>query len=378
LADIVTQTAAVIISSFNNARERTLAEDALRESEERLRIIVESAVDFAIINTDTKGLVETWNSGAQKIFGYTAEEMIGKPTAIIFTEEDQLAGAPEKEMTTAHEKNCAEDERWYRRKGGTRRYVSGTMRPIYNPELTGYLKVARDLTQKKLQEQQKDDFIGIASHELKTPVTSIKAYTELVKEIISEREGKSETQQLMVKLDSQVDRIIKLIHSLLDATIIAEGKLDLSISELNLNELVEERIGDFKLTSDKHQLTFIAGKDVTIHADRERIGEVLNNLISNAIKYSPNGGNITIRIKNTAEGAEVSVEDNGIGIPEEEKVNLFERFSKIKTENTSTFPGLGLGLYISAAIIYQHHGRIWLESKYHEGSTFYFYLPYSS
>jgi PAS domain S-box-containing protein len=343
-----------------------------------LRIIVESAIDFAIINTDTKGLIETWNSGAQKMFGYTAEEIIGKPADIIFTEEDRAAGVPEKEMETARKKNCAEDERWHRRKDSTRFYVSGTMRPIYNPGLMGYVKVARDMTQKKLQDQQRDDFIGIASHELKTPVTSIKAYAELIKEIISEREGKSDIQQLVVKLDNQVDRMINLIHSLLDATIIAEGKLDLSISEFNLNDLIEERIGDIKFSSERHQLTLIADKDVTIHADRERIGEVLTNLISNAIKYSPNGGDITIRIKTTADGTEVSVQDNGIGIPEEEKANLFERFSRIKSKKTNTFPGLGLGLYISAAIVYQHHGKIWLESKHHEGSTFYFFLPYNS
>jgi two-component system CheB/CheR fusion protein len=141
---------------------------------------------------------------------------------------------------------------------------------------------------------------------------------------------------------------------------------------------VEERMGDIKLSSGRHQLILVADKGITIKADRERIGEVLNNLISNAIKYSPNGGDITIHIKTTADGVEISVQDNGIGVPEEEKANLFERFSRIKSEKTNTFPGLGLGLYISAAIIYQHHGKIWLESKHHEGSTFYFFLPYNS
>jgi two-component system, chemotaxis family, CheB/CheR fusion protein len=154
--------------------------EALRRSEERLRVTMESAVDFAIITTNTEGLIEEWNTGAERIFGYNAEDAKGKRADIIFTPEDKAAGIPDKEMQSAVEKGYAEDERWHIRKDGTRFFMSGVMRPIYNPQLTGFVKVARNITQQKLLEQQKDDFIGIASHELKTPITSIRIYAEIL------------------------------------------------------------------------------------------------------------------------------------------------------------------------------------------------------
>ena len=353
---------------------RTKAEEALRASEEKLRIAMESAVDYAIINTNTEGLIEEWNSGAERIFEYKAEEVIGKSGDIIFTEEDKNADVPAKEMKTAREEGRALDERWHQRKDGSRFFMSGVLRPIYNNELVGYLKVARDTTEQKLLEQQKDDFIAIASHELRTPLTSIKAYVELVHDMYEE--NNSVEADLFKKLDEQVDRLIELVRSLLDTTKLAQGQLALSPEKFNLNELVTERIQDIKFITSNHELKLLSEGDVFVTADKKRIDEVLTNLISNAIKYSPKGGDITITLSKTKEGVLVSVHDNGIGIPEDVKNKIFERFYRVRNAQINTFPGLGLGLYIASLIIHQHGGKIWLDSALNKGSTFYFLLPY--
>lgn len=351
--------------------ERKHAEEAVRNSEERLRITMETAVDFAIINTNPQGLVESWNSGAEKIFGFKAEEITGKSANIIFTEEDRAANMPEKEMATAREKGRAEDERWHKRKDGSRFYASGVMRPICNPEFTGYVKIARDMTQQKMLDQQKEDFIGIASHELKTPITSIKAYTELLEEICAEGDYASGSS-LIKKLGTQVDRLIELVHALLDVSKMGEGELPLQFETFELNALAEERAEDLQRTSDMHRIIIRAKKEIIIHADRERIAQVLTNLISNAIKYSPKGGNITINCRQTKKETEVSVQDEGIGISKEAQEKVFDRFFRVK--NAQMYPGMGLGLYITANIIHRHGGSIWVESREDKGSTFYFTL----
>ena len=352
---------------------RIKAEEALRESEERLRIAMETAVDYAFIILNTDGLIEGWNSGAELFFEYKTHEVLGKPGAIIFTEEDKQAGIPEKEMRQAKEEGRATDERWHQRKDGSKFFMSGVMRPLYNGNLIGYLKVARDVTKQKLLEQQKDEFIAIASHELKTPVTSIKVYSELLRETLDKKDH-TEEAQLIVKMDEQIDRLIELIHSLLDTTKIAEGHLTLSYEDFDLAKLAAEKVEEMQRISTKHTLKLVGDKKVFVKADKQRIEEVLINLLSNAIKYSPNGGDVIVAIEKKSDTVEVSVKDNGIGIPEYAQSKLFERFFRMKTKQVETSPGMGLGLYISSEIIKQHNGKMWIESKLNEGSTFYFSL----
>ncbi|HEY2721252.1 MAG TPA: HAMP domain-containing sensor histidine kinase, partial [Chitinophagaceae bacterium] len=220
-------------------------------------------------------------------------------------------------------------------------------------------------------EQQKEDFIGIASHELKTPVTSIRAYTELMQELCEEGDFAA-TVPLVTKLNGQVDRLVELVHTLLDITKMEEGELPLHLEPFNLKEMAEERIEDLQRLSNIHRIIIQPEKGITVTADRERIGQVFTNLVSNAIKYSPKGGNVFIDWKQIKEGIEVSIKDEGIGISEEMRQKVFDRFFRANDVPFNTFPGMGLGLYISANIVRRHGGRIWVESKTGEGSIFYF------
>jgi two-component system CheB/CheR fusion protein len=347
----------------------------LLESRERMRITLESATDYAIITLGTNGYITSFSRGAELIFQYKEEEITGLYGGIIFTQEDQEAGAPEKEIAQATREGRALDERWHQRKDGSRFYMSGVMSPIRNDAgIVGFVKVARDMTQQKLLEQQKHDFIGIASHELKTPVTSIKAYTELLLEMF-QQSSDAESAALMEKLNGQVDRMTQLIHSLLDTTKISEGTLPLYPEVLDLNELIQHHLEELQRLSQKHRIIFEPGAIEKVNADRERIGQVMVNLVSNAFKYSPEGGDVIVRTENASGDTRVSVQDFGIGVPAEHQSQIFDRFFRISNPRIQTFPGMGLGLYITAGIVQRHGGTISMESNQNKGSIFYFTLP---
>lgn len=246
-----------------------------------------------------------------------------------------------------------------------------------NKRTTRMVGVMYDITRRKKMEQQKDDFIGIASHELKTPLTTIKVYVELLCEIFKEKNDTTGVTY-MQKLDGQVDRITELVGALLDTAKLAEGQLKLDLQEFDMNELIERQIKDLKHLSKAHKLVFKPGKLEKVTADKERIGQVITNFITNAVKYSPKGGEVLITSEEVQGGVKVSVHDIGIGIPEELQEKVFDRFFRINNPDVKTFPGMGIGLYIAQGIIRRHHGNIGVKSHSGEGSEFYFFVPYNS
>ncbi|WP_236059772.1 CheR family methyltransferase [Chitinophaga rhizophila] len=219
----------------------------------------------------------------------------------------------------------------------------------------------------------REEFIGVASHELKTPITSLKAYAELVYEKMQVA-GNDEEGDLLQRMNGQIDRLTLLINMLLDTTRVSEGQLKLSFKETDINKLVAERVEEIKRTSD-HQLVLQQADLPLIKADTERIGQVITNLLTNAIKYSPAGTTIQIVTQWENEGIKVGVRDEGYGISEEHLSKIFDRFYRVTTDNFDTFPGMGLGLYISAQIIQRHQGTINVESQPGKGSYFSLHYP---
>jgi signal transduction histidine kinase len=231
-----------------------------------------------------------------------------------------------------------------------------------------------DITHQKNLEQQKEEFISIASHELKTPVTSIKTYVEIMhQQFLQQKDERSAA--LIQKLDAQVDRLTDLIKDLLDTSKISEGQLPLHLEEFDLNGLISERVEELQRLTQKHTIRFSTGTVLPVTADRERLGQVLTNLVSNAIKYSPEGGEIVITSEGIKNGVKVSVKDHGIGIPQDMLRKVFDRFFRIGNPQIFTYPGMGLGLYITAGIIQRHGGTIFADSTPGEGSLFTFTLP---
>jgi signal transduction histidine kinase len=229
------------------------------------------------------------------------------------------------------------------------------------------------IEQKGLQ-RQKDEFIGIASHELKTPVTSIKAYTQVLERILKQK-GDLKEAAMMGKMDAQLTRLTSLIADLLDVTKMNSGRLQFNNTDFDLNDMIRFVVEDLQRTTDHHVIKETYADVGSVYADKERLGQVLTNLITNAIKYSPCGDEILVSSRLEDNHIVVSVEDHGIGISKENLQKVFEQFYRVSGKMQHTFPGLGLGLYISSEIIRREGGRLWVESVEGEGSTFSFSIP---
>ncbi len=245
----------------------------------------------------------------------------------------------------------------------------------------GWAWYFRDITESRKNEieikkalEQKDEFISIASHELKTPVTSLKAFTQIL-QLKFENEGNEFAAQLLSKMNKQVDKLTKLIVELLDATKIENGQLQFSKEDFDGNDLINEIVEEMQRSAISHKINVELCDTKMITGDRNRIGQVIINLISNAIKYSPEASDILITCHNEKNKIKICVEDYGIGIPSSKIENIFDRFFRITGDNRGTFPGLGLGLFISKEIIKRHNGEIFAESAEGKGSTFCFTLP---
>jgi len=219
----------------------------------------------------------------------------------------------------------------------------------------------------------REEFIGIASHELKTPITSMKAYAEIVLERLLNA-GNEPDSELLTRLNTQIDRLTVLINGLLDTTSISEGQFKLTFQPTDLNELLVDKIEEIKRISN-HRIDLDAEKLPKIIADGERIGQVITNFLSNAIKYSPKGTTIQVKAGRDKDNVSVSVQDQGYGISEEDQEKIFDRFYRVTINDFDTYPGMGLGLYISAQIIQKHQGSIDVKSTPGNGAVFSFTLP---
>ncbi|MEO5782858.1 MAG: ATP-binding protein, partial [Ginsengibacter sp.] len=245
----------------------------------------------------------------------------------------------------------------------------------------GWAWYFRDITESRKNEieikkalAQKDEFISIASHELKTPVTSLKGFTQILK-IKFEKEENSHAVDLLSRMDKQVDKLTKLIVELLDATKIENGQLKFSKEDFDFNTLILETAEEIQQTTEKHTIKVELAPTKIICGDKIRLGQVIINLLSNAIKYSPNASEILITSLIENHTIKLCVRDFGIGIPREKQSNVFDRFFRVGGDKHDTFPGLGLGLFISSEIIKRHDGHLTVKSIVGEGSTFCFTLP---
>lgn len=232
-----------------------------------------------------------------------------------------------------------------------------------------------EIRRNKAFEAQKDDFMSIASHELRTPVTSLKVFAQLLYKQ-AEKEQDSGYLRYLHKMDEQINKLSNLITDLLDITRIQSGKMPLNMKLFDLNTCLAD-IAEVSNQLHKNHTILISGKArQRVYGDEDRIVQVFNNLISNAIKYSPGAENVRIFIANHRDSVTVSVQDFGIGIDKKEQKKIFDRFYRVTKKDEATFPGLGIGLYISAEIIKRHGGTINVKSEKNKGSVFSVTLPF--
>lgn len=220
--------------------------------------------------------------------------------------------------------------------------------------------------------QKKDEFMSFASHELKTPITSVKACLQVLQKVVKQNDTLDDVAPFVERASKQVNKLTDIINELMDVTRIQAGKLELNRSDFNLMGLVQESIDQCRLGEERRTVTITGDKEVVINGDYTRLEQVLTNFLTNAFKYSAEGEEVDISFySNPGGGTRVAVTDKGIGIANDKVAQIFDRFYRV--ENTSQkYSGMGLGLYISAEIIRQHGGQIGVDSTLGEGSTFWF------
>jgi len=231
-----------------------------------------------------------------------------------------------------------------------------------------------DITSQKMDEERKNDFIGMVSHELKTPLTSMLAYQQILRKKLKNSTDDF-TRVALDKSNQQIRKMTSMINGFLNISHLESGKIKLKKETFDMRLLLDELIEDFHMITSTHEIRLNTCSQAMLHADREKISSVVSNLISNAIKYSPHGKRIEVSCNADPENIQVSIRDEGMGIKAEDRKHLFERFYRISTSHRENISGFGIGLYLSKEIVERHGGKIWLDSESGIGSTFSFSLP---
>ena len=271
------------------------------------------------------------------------------------------------QITGTYEINCL-------RKGGSSFLARVDIYHIplsQGPAIAAYIT---DITVQKEAEQRRDDFLSMVSHELRTPLTTVKAFTQILQRK-AEKEERADISPYLSKMDQQIDRITNLITALLDLSRVQTDRIQFAHEPFDIDSVVAETVNLLQSLTLKQHILIEGRVGCTIVGDAERIEQALFHLLSNAIKYSPDAGNVIVRVRLVQGQVVISVQDFGMGIPRHHQRKIFERFYRVYEDKDTTYPGLGIGLYLSREIIERHSGHIWVESVEGQGTTFSFTLP---
>ncbi|MDQ6890531.1 MAG: PAS domain-containing protein, partial [Bacteroidota bacterium] len=364
-----------VLCVFTDVTEQVLAARNVEELRERFETMANNIPNLAWI-ADSEGWIFWYNNRWYEYTGTTPEEMEGWGWKSVHDPET-LPAVLEQWQRSIDDGKPFEMIFPIRGADNVFRPFLTRVVPIHDEQgkIIRWLGTNTDITRQKEIERMKDDFLSIASHELKTPLTTIKAYSQIV-ETILEKKGDTETLGLIKRMISQVGKLTTLIEDLLDITKIQKGKLAYNEEFFDFNKLVKEAVDDMQKTSFTHEIVINQDRNAKVFGDRNKISQVIDNLISNALKYSPKAEKIIVTTRKQKDGVQLSVQDFGIGISAQEQQNIFEQFYRVSGDRQATFPGLGIGLYICSEIIARQGGKIWVESVMDKGSVFYFRLPF--
>lgn len=357
-------------------------------SKEGLR---KNAEEFALSEAKYKNLSEAmpqlvWTTSPKGDFTYYNERMgeyLGLNSNELKPEDISSYIHPEDlpnliEVWTKASKNKTEFEiehRAFNNKTGEYFWLLSRAVPDLGPngEILQWIGSSTDINEFKILQKQKDTFLGIASHELKTPLTSMKIYAQVLEKALS-KSGDLKNAEFAKKMDDQIVKLTALVGDLLDVTKINSGKLLLNESYFDFKQLVDEIVEEQQLSA-KHKIVNNSKQVGMVFADKHRIGQVITNLIGNAIKYSPDSDEVIVETSIQNENVQFCVKDFGIGMPHDKADKVFQQYYRVSGDEQHSFPGLGLGLYIASQIIERSNGKIWVNSVLGKGSTFCFSLP---
>ncbi|HEY0897181.1 MAG TPA: PAS domain S-box protein [Sphingobacteriaceae bacterium] len=365
-----------VIVVANEITAQVTARRRIEASENRLQTIIETLAEGLGIS-DADGKLVYLNEMAKNILGIDIHEL-DKLQWVTLGPEEQPVPEAEHPLTQVRKSGIPvhDAEVMITGRNGKVKYLSINGAPLKDQEgrITGVVGTFTDITERKNIIRQKDEFISTVSHELKTPVTSLKAYSQVLHRSLQGLENE-QSRSFLERMDKVIDRLQRLISDLLDVTRMESNKLVFKEENVRINILLTEIVSDLQLVSPGHHLLITRNSDLQVFIDKTRIIQVIVNLVTNAVKYSPDADRVEIQLY--MEGSKVicSVQDFGIGIPPEHRERVFERFHQVGEHSRAGGFNLGLGLYISRAIIKKSGGDLWFESEEGKGTTFYFSLP---
>ncbi len=371
--------------------EATYASILLHTAEETFNLMVSAVKDYAIFVLSPEGYIKTWNVGAERIKGYKASEILGKHFSIFYTEQAKAIKHPEFELAEARRKGSFEEEGWRVRKDGSQIWVSVTITRVVDKggNLTGFVKVTRDLTEKKRNEtaleqardeallanQLKTKFVANVTHEIRTPLSGIVGLSELIKD---DPQSTPNLQDSGTRIFEASKQLLAIVNDLLDIAKLEAGKVEVESVPYDPSTIIDEVRGLFYMAaSDKSlSLTVSIENEVPqkVIGDPHKIRQVLLNLVSNAIKFTESGG-INLGVALQEDSLLYAVTDTGIGVTDVVKGKLFQPFVQAHESTTRLFGGTGLGLFIAQQFVELMGGTIGLVSDPGEGTTFWFTVP---
>jgi PAS domain S-box-containing protein len=380
LAEEVGRRAGVALDNARLYRE-------VQQSRDQLDIILQGVADGILVYAPDSRIIYA-NETAAQVMGYASiEEMLAAQQPGILSRYELIneQGQPFPRSPLTHlrvfageldaqaiigsrEIGTGRPERWS--------LVKSRPVPGGSGEVAMAITIIHDITEHMIVERRKDEFISMTSHELKTPVTSLKGFTNVLQRRLS-KQGDTQGLHYLARMDAQLNKLTTLISDLLDISRMQSGKLPLRTEPFALDALIDETVENVQAATSTHHLLVEGRTGAQVLGDKERLGQVFINLFTNAIKYSPGADTVMVRLGRDAdlEQTIVSVQDFGIGIEKSHHEKIFERFYQVTDPEEKTYPGLGIGLYISNEIVARHHGRMWVESRKGEGSTFSVALP---
>jgi len=375
--------------------ERRLADEALQESEQRFRLIVQSIKDYGIFMLDPLGRIISWNAGAERLKGYTADDIIGRHFSIFYPQEDLDTRKPERELDVASKVGRFEDEGWRLRKDGSRFWANVIITALRNEagELVGFAKVTRDLTERRAAQIQaladmrrlteadmanraKSEFLMAMSHELRTPLNAIGGYAELLS--LGLGGGVTDRQrEYLGRIRKSQQHLMALINDILNFSRIEGGQITYEATEISVASVIDAVVPMIEPQAEtKHlQITRQTSDDVVACADRGKFEQIIINLLSNSVKYTDVGGRIDISWSEVGGRAQIRVTDTGIGIPADKLTAIFEPFVQVGRSLARPTEGTGLGLAISRDLARGMGGDLTAESSVGEGAIFTLTLP---
>lgn len=357
-------------------KDLLIAHHQLADSEAIKNIAIEQAqLGIWYIDAKTRDFIPS--DRLKEFFGYFPNEEMPYDDAIEFIREDfreQVRKEVESAITTGKSYDMeypiivyrSQQLRWVR--------ATGRLNPAQNGLDAYFTGTVVDITEQKEDDQRKNDFISMVSHELKTPLTSIMGYIQ----IMALKAAKSEdsfASGVLQRAEQQTRKMTTMINGFLNMKRMDTGKIPIYKSHFDMAELIREIEEETEATISKYRMIFAPIETTFLEADRDKIGQVINNLISNAVKYSPEGSTITIACINVGKTVQLSIKDQGMGIDEVDQHKLFDRFYRVERKEVEKINGFGIGLYLCDEIVRRHAGKIWVESVRNVGSTFYFSLP---